>query len=319
MPRARLAFLFACLAATAAAPAWAQTAAPAADATPTAAPAPAVAAVVERDGVGVINLGRPLNVRWYAQAEMAMPGLGGIRLGAEAYLPGLPLFAGLQFARDFGVDPLHNAGQEDTLLTRFLTGTRTWDIRAGFLWRDWTRKTESMHYDHDYGSHLGNTTFKRATYELDAPAWRALTFYGGLRYREVPGAQACMAGPKGVTENCVTTEAAFLMVGIQRTLSYDLDVNTKEHGALTWSNTKSIDVHLLYATNADLWGRGELRKRIGAEVVVLQAKPDLGLAVHYGFGWDGQYLLLQGGLGVGGTRTFVGEVKSAREIPLSDP
>lgn len=287
-----------------------------APAPPPAPPALPTAAKPERDKLGVINLGKPLNLRWYVLGEMAIPGLGGLRLGAEVYVPNLPIFAAAQFARDWGVDPMHNAGAPDTILTRTMTGTRTWEVRSGLLYRDWTRSKQEMYYDHNYGSHLGSTTFTRDNYELDTPAWRAVALYAGLRYREVPGATTCELGPKGVTENCVVTQSAFLMLGIQRTLSFDIDVLSKEHGALTWRNTKSVDFHLLYAP-AEAWGRETLSKRIGAEVVVLHAHPDLGGAVHYGFGWDGQYVLLQGGLGFGSSMSIAGEARSAKEIPLT--
>lgn len=283
---------------------------------PPVAPAVPKPAAVERDRKGVINLAKPLNLRWYALLEMGLPGLGGVRLGAEAYLPTLPVFAAVQFARDWGIDPSHNAGVPDTVMTRFMTGTRTWEARAGFLLRDWVRKSEEVYYDYDHGSSMGRQTWTRASYELDAPGPRAIALYAGWRYREVPGSETCQ-GLK-FAANCAATQSTFLMVGILRTLSFDLDVKTKEHGALEWSNNKSVDLHLLYAPDSGQWGRGSLAKRIGLEYVVIQGKPDMGGAVHYGFGWDGQYVLLQGGLGFGGSKSFVGEARSAREIPLSD-
>lgn len=269
-----------------------------------------------RDSKGIANLLAPLHVRWYGLLEMGMPGGGGFRVGADWFTPELPVFAAVQFARDWGTDPIHIGGNfNDSVISRYFNGTRTWEVKAGLLWRSFTHSMEEMNYESNV-SYQGNYRLSNVSvYNVPAPAQRMLSLYAGFRSRTVPGAKTCDKDYRKAQEDCEATSAPFLMLGLHRLLAMDLDVRTKEHGSLVWGNTRSLDVHLLYVTDGDLPLRGSFLSRLGAEVQVIHAKPGLGFAVHYGFGYDGDYVLLHGGIGFGGSLSLAGAPKPAPEFP----
>ncbi len=258
----------------------------------------------------VTNRLAPVQLQWNAIGEF---GNGvGVRGTANVYLPTLPVFGGVTARWSYGVDAIHAAGARSSPLTRFFLGHDTVEVRGGLDLADWTRLTLGSHYDYDFQPNSdGSTSYLSARYQSAVPAYRRRGVYGGLRYRRPHAGERC-PDDGALPEDCVDLSPLTLIAGVSLFYAADVEIDTREHGALRLRRHRLIELRALY-TPADGYARTSLAKQLGGEVLVTYGGTSK-ITVMVGAGWDGDMASVTLGIGAGAPVSLAGAVPSAGSI-----
>ncbi len=268
--------------------------------------APAAAA----DDGPVTNHLAPVQLQWNVIGEFGNG--AGVRGTANLYLPKLPVFGGVTARWAYGVDAIHAAGARSSALTRFFLGHDTIEVRGGLDLADWTSLALGSHYDYDFQPNTdGSTSYKSARYESAVPAYRRRGLYAGLRYRRPHAGERC-PDDGALPEDCVDLSPLTLIAGVSLFYAADVEIDTREHGALRLRRHRLIELRALY-TPADGYARTSLASQLGAEVMVTYGGASK-ITVMVGAGWDGDIASLTLGIGAGAPVSLAGAVPTAGSI-----
>ncbi len=252
----------------------------------------------------------PVQVQWNVIGEFGN-GMG-VRGTANVYLPTLPVFGGVTARWSYGVDASHAAGDRSSALTRFFLGHDTIEVRGGLDLADWTRLVLGSHYDYDFQPNSdGSTSYLSARYESAVPAYRRRGLYAGLRYRRPHSGDRC-PDDGTLPEDCVDASALTLIGGVSLFYAADVEIDTREHGALRLRRHRLIEFRALY-TPADGYARTSLARQFGGEILVTYGGTSK-IAVMIGAGWDGDMASLTLGIGAGAPVSLAGAVPAAGTI-----
>lgn len=272
------------------APAAPPAAAPTAEAAPAPASAPAPApaptpppvddfvAPTSRIPVAANHMG-PVNLQWRALAALDLPGLGGFRFGADAFLPTIPLYISGQLVKSWGLGSDSGVNFDSSTL---------WEVRAGFSFPRWVIAKEDERFS------LAGNSFQDVG--VRRPRFHRKTPFVGIRQR-IPANDSCN---DAVPPKCSSLTVTYLTVGISTLVAEDASVVAPEMGQANMKSAITLEAQLLFGLNSvedhAAW------RRLGLD---LTAKANLGwLAYSMGLGWDGEVVLFHMGLGLGHTHSF---------------
>ncbi|MBS1120806.1 MAG: hypothetical protein H6Q90_3034 [Deltaproteobacteria bacterium] len=260
---------------------------------------------------GTKNLMGPIQLQWNVTGELALPGLLGLHVRANAYAPGLPIYVGASAATFFGTAPSHLADERSGFLTRSTMDHNLYEVRAGLSIGGWTRRrlTSYTSYTHGtgcIGSRCG-TLVSQNDYEGSYVSYTRRTLFAGYRRRAT--ADVCPAD--SLPEDCGDLAPDQFMIGYLSMFATDSVFDSAE-GRLHLKRSKTWDIHLLYTPGTD-YSRTTMAKRFGAEIEVTFGGA-AGMAIVVGGGWDGEVVLLTMAMGVGKPQSFTGSAPANDSI-----
>lgn len=239
--------------------------------------------------------------------EVNTPGGAGVHLQTHVYVPGLPIYAGLDVAKYWGFSAQNPAGEAPHGIDKLLTAMQVLELRAGFAIDHWKMVEFESNYTTSTEQHGDTITTNYDIYRTHEPMLYRHVLYGALRFQDTPDADGCPNVPEAmVPGSCSLHDGVVLVAGYQRTRARQRGMMSAEHGWLeSVSSFRTHDIRFLYFAS-DMYGRDSFVKKIGLEYQWTFTVD--GFVVKMGAGWNGTAVILTAGLGYGIFKDFTGGV-----------
>ncbi len=239
--------------------------------------------------------------------EVYTPGGAGVRLQTHVWVPGLPLYAGLQLAKYWGFAPDNLAGEPPKGFYKLLTAMQVAELRVGFAIDRWRMIEFESNYATSSEYHGDTVTTNYDIYRTHEPMLFRHVLYGAARFQDTPDADACPnVADAMLPASCSANEGVVLVAGYQRSRARQRGMMTAENGWLeSYPSIRTHDLRVLFHAT-DSYGRDSFAKKLGFEYQYTFTVD--GFAANLGFGWTGNTVILTAGLGYGMHKDFTGGV-----------